>query len=98
MITLKDIQALHPTAQITQTKTLQLFLVAYPGLTLALSFTTLIAFEAHGKWHLSTEKNSRGTTKHQHYLRELVRVDYWYSERKKLLLALKAVLADSTQP
>jgi hypothetical protein len=97
MVTIKDIQKIHPTAEVERLKNNQLFLVKYPGLTLALSYKLLVGFKAYGRWHLSTEKVSKQTAKHQHYLRELFFVSKWYPRRVDLQMAFKEILQNSVQ-
>jgi hypothetical protein len=91
-----DIQKLHPTAQVEKIKNNQLYLVKYPGLTLAVSFKTLIAFCVADEWHISTEKSEREmTTKHQYHLRNLFRITHWYKTRQEFLAAFKTLLNNS---
>lgn len=93
MITLDQMQQLHPTAKVDQLKTMQLFLVHYPGLILAVSFKSVIAFNFDGEWYISTEKLSRISSKHAYYLREIFTITHWFSTRKELLQALKRILS-----
>ncbi len=91
-ITLASVEAQHPTADCYQIKNSQLFLVAYPGMTLAVSFDLLIGFSLHGVWHLTTEKINRATDKHRRYLAELFWIRRWYPARKNLLRELHDLL------
>jgi hypothetical protein len=92
-MTLDDVKRLHPTAlEVRQIKNNQLFLIGYPGLELAVSYQTLIAFKCLGEWHISTEKNSKTTTKHQYHLLDLIRVKRWYKTRKEFLTEFSSVL------
>jgi len=87
-----QLQKIHPRASIEQIKNCQLFLITYPGLVLALSYNTLIAFNFDNKWHLSTQKISRITDKHKYHLLDLIHVTYWYEHRKDLLKCLRYVI------
>jgi hypothetical protein len=97
-MTVDDVRQLHPTAlDIKQIKNNQLFFICYPGLELAVSYKTLIAFKYLGDWHISTEKNSKSTTKHQYHLLDLIKVKHWYEKRKDFLAEFNAVLDHLTQ-
>lgn len=92
MITVEKMQRLHPTAKVEQLKNMQLFLVHYPGLILAVSFNSLIAFFFNGEWYLSTEKLSKTSSKHCYYLREIFFITHWFETRKAMLQTLKKIL------
>jgi hypothetical protein len=90
---ISKIKDLHPTAQVYRVKHgCNLFLVYYNGLTLALSYTTLIGFCVGDKWHLSTEKVSKNTDKHKHLLISLVKISFWYPVRNEMLRAFKVAI------
>jgi hypothetical protein len=97
-ISKQQIEELHPTAKVEQIKNNQLFLVAYPGLTLALSYTTLIAFKYSGRWHFTLDKLSKQTSKHQHFFREMFFISHWYESRNDMLKKLKMFLPLLTDP
>lgn len=92
-MTLEDIQVLHPTAKVEQIKNSQLYLVKYPGLVLALSYSLLIGFEANGEWHITTEKMSKSSSKHYYHLLDIFHISRWYTSRAALLKHLKLILS-----
>ena len=87
--TVREIRDVYPNSEVEQVKNLQLFLVQYPGLTLAIGKDTLLAFCHRDEWHISTQKTCRDTTCYQYHLRELYRITHWYNTRKELMEYLK---------
>ena len=86
MITKQDIQQIHKSANVEQIKHSQLFTVEYPGLTLLLSYKTLIGFKAINKWHLSTASRniSKQTLKHYYHALDLFHIDVFHTSMKNL--------------
>jgi len=85
MRTLKQIQELHPTAEVIQvSEETSLYIINYPGLSLGISCNHMIAFHVAGHWHMATQKGSLLTKKNKVLFREQFKVTKWHDTNKEL--------------
>ena len=86
---LDEIQALHPNCKVEQWAD-DFFIVEYPVLQLAVSFTSLIAWQAGGYWHAATGRNySPARKEHKRILMEKVDIKYWHNSKNDLIDELR---------